>query len=369
MLQDWGPVVAVATVSMTGLGLENPWRGTTAALVLTALATALPLGWRRTLPAWTGAAVGVALGLQTHVAGGSLHFGSFCAVLIATFSIGRYAAARGAAVGGVLTLGGLVVVAQARELRESPADIVFPLFYLTAAWFVGRGIRVLHDQASRLRLLNETLERDRENRALLAVAEERMRLARELHDVVGHTVTLMVLQAAAAEETLTRDPDATRRSLVAVQAAGRRGMEDLRSVLDVLSAPGAGPGEGLDALVDRMAAAGVRLELDGHEALDEVGGVVSTALLRVAQESLTNVLRHSRADRVAVRVVRTDGEVQLLVTDPGPARTTDPGDHSPGGRGLASMRERVEQLGGRIQVGPSGAGFSVAASLPVGALG
>lgn len=364
-------MVAVAAVCTTGVGLERDWQGGSFALAATGLATALPLAVRRTRPVLTAALVGLALVLQV-VVGGSLHFGSFLAALIAMFSVARYVASvRSSALGGaLLAAGGLG--ASSPGFREAPADVVFPLFYFGATWALGRGVRVLEERSARLRELNEVLARDRETSAQLAVAEERIRLARELHDVVAHTVMVMVWQAEAAEELLGR-ADAARgagEAVRSIQDAGRRGLADLRSLVGVLredpEAPVTTPRlDDLHALAGLMSRSGLRVELDvdvPDRTRESLPAELEPALYRVVQECLTNVVRHSQATRAQVCVHGAPGRVRVTVRDEGPRRA----EPRPGsGHGIAGMRERLAELGGALTAGRHAEGYLVEAVVPI----
>ena len=349
-LTDWGPVLLVGAVSLSGLALEQPWTGTDLELAVTSLATALPIAVRRQHPFAVAAAVAVVLVVQTAVLGEALHFGSFVAAMVALYAAGRHLTMRPAFAALAVVLVG-TGVAQADSVAEDPAQLVYPLVYFGGVWLLGRGARRLAEQGARLRSLNTALERDRESRAALAVAEERLRLARELHDTLGHRLVLMVVQAQAAQQTLASDPEATAESLEAVRRAGQEGMQELRQLVDVLHEDPLV--DDLDRMAARMRDAG--LDVDLH------AGAVPPGLVplvhRVVQESLTNVLKHSEARTASVRVVPQAGveAVEVEVVDPGPHRTA--GDRP--GRGLAGMRGRVEEHGGRLDAGPHGDGFRV----------
>lgn len=368
---DWLVVLTVAAVSSTGVGLEQPWDGTSWGLAATGLATALPLALRRTRPLLCAPLVGAALVLQT-VLGGSLHFGSFIAALVAMFSVGRHVRSTTWAAAGGLALAALALGATAEGLRESPTDIVFPLFYFSVTWALGRAVRVQEKRTSELRRLNEVLARDREISAQLAVANERLRLARELHDVVAHTVMVMVWQAEAAEELLDQDksPDRLHEAMRNVQDAGRRGLADLRSLVGVLREDAHGqvaaPSlEDLESLAELMSRSGlaVDLRLDvPARTRAHLPAEVGAALYRLVQESLTNVVRHSHADRATVSVRTDPAALHLRVEDEGPVRT----DPRPGsGHGIPGMCERATSLGGTVTAGRRADRYVVEAVLPL----
>jgi signal transduction histidine kinase len=214
------------------------------------------------------------------------------------------------------------------------------------------------------------LDREREVATRDAVALERSRIARELHDVVAHAMSVMVVQAGAARAVLRRDPDETERALSAIEESGRTGLAEMRRLLsaDGDTAPSLVPQPGLarlDELLERMRAAGLDVELvvEGDARSLEAG--VDLSVYRIVQEALTNALRHG-GDRVHARVLlRYDtNEIGVEIADDG--RGPSPGVDGEG-RGLIGMRERVAFLGGEITTGgrPSG-GFLVRARIPVG---
>jgi signal transduction histidine kinase len=247
-----------------------------------------------------------------------------------------------------------------------PADIttegtVVHLAAFVGAWLVGAGVR------ERRELGRQQTELAHE-RASRAAAEERLRITRELHDVLGHALSVVVVQAGAAEQLLETDPRAARQALADIARTGRSSLADIRQVLGRLredeptSPPPVSPSLGdLPELVARVEAAGlpVRLQLDpGPEAL--LPGV-GLATYRVVQEALTNVLKHAGASAAWVWVARDGADVRIEVRDDGAGPRA-----SVEGHGLAGMRERVSAYGGELDVGPAdGGGYLVRARIPV----
>jgi signal transduction histidine kinase len=197
---------------------------------------------------------------------------------------------------------------------------------------------------------------------------ERNRLARELHDSVGHALTITTLQAGAAARVLHTDPAFVATALDAIAEAGRAALADLDHVLGLLRDEGGGdrapqPDLGdLDALVDGARSAGVPVELRREGATGVVPRAVSREAYRIVQEGFTNALRHAGPVPVDVRVTVTADAVELELTNPLVAGTARHG----GGRGIAGMRERVSVLRGELSAGPDGGRWRVAARLPVG---
>jgi signal transduction histidine kinase len=215
-------------------------------------------------------------------------------------------------------------------------------------------------------------EAHRVGRVAAALADERNRLARELHDVVAHGLAVIAIQASAAERVLDRDPEAARNSLRQIQLTSRDALAEMRRVLIALRAEndaGLRPTPGLDALdqlVGTVCATGldVDLTLDPALLIEPPNAVLAATVFRVVQEGLTNVIKHAGPHaRAAVRVERAGQAMRIEVSDTGrglSARSTQDG------QGLTGMRERVELLGGTLSTGPrAGGGFRVSAALPL----
>ncbi|WP_083259548.1 sensor histidine kinase [Cellulosimicrobium cellulans] len=252
---------------------------------------------------------------------------------------------------------------------------------LVALPYVTVGARALLRQAAWPLLGPDQTERIAELEAAADRAAERGRLARELHDSVGHALTVTTLQAAAASRLLDTDPDAARRALAAIEDTGRSAMADLDHVLGLLRAE-AGPGGGgsvrspartladLDVLLDdaRRAGADVRL-VPGPGGLDDVPRATSQEAYRVVQEALTNALRHAPGAQVTVAVAVEQGPPALLRVEVRNPVGSDGRRRAPGGgRGLPGMRERVRLLRGHLVAGPGpdGGTWVVRATFPLG---
>jgi signal transduction histidine kinase len=231
------------------------------------------------------------------------------------------------------------------------------------AWLLGAYLRTR-------RLYAQGLAREREERALTAVAEERNRIARELHDVVGHSVSVMTVQASAVRRLMRPDQEKERAALETVEAAGREALTEMRRMVGVLRSGDAPPDlappptlDQLERLVDNFRRAGldVVLETTG-EAAPLPPGLDLTAY-RLVQEALTNTLRHARATRAVVHIGYTDDRLLISVRDDGAGP-----DGSPPGTGLLGMRERVAVYGGTLSTGAAaGGGFELRAELPLAA--
>ena len=234
-----------------------------------------------------------------------------------------------------------------------------------AAWVVAI---VAVSELARTR--REQWARDRAERARAAqrrADEERLRIARELHDVLAHSISVINVQAGVGLALLDTDPEQARTALTTIKAASKEALGEVRQVLDTLRTPGdapRAPAPGLDRLpelVSQAAGAGLTVELEGSASGLPPGA--DLAAFRIVQEALTNVVRHSGSRHARVRLDRDGGALRLRIDDDGPATGTDVGGS---GNGLAGMRERAAALGGTIEAGPRpDGGFRVLAVLPL----
>lgn len=220
-----------------------------------------------------------------------------------------------------------------------------------------------------VRVRREQWSRERAERAQAArrrADEERLRIARELHDVLAHSISVINVQAGVGLALLDSDPEQARTALTTIKAASKEALGEVRQVLDTLRAPGEAPrtpAPGLDRLpelVEQAARAGLTVEVRGEAPASAPG--TDLAAFRIVQEALTNVVRHSGSRRARVRLDHARGVLRLLIDDDGPATGVDAGGS---GNGLAGMRERAAALGGTIEAGPrDDGGFRVLAVLP-----
>ncbi|MFF1650340.1 sensor histidine kinase [Streptomyces sp. NPDC058240] len=200
---------------------------------------------------------------------------------------------------------------------------------------------------------------------------ERNRIARELHDSIGHALTVAVVQAGAARTA--RDPEFTERALAAIEETGREALDDLERVLRVLRESGTPVGQRptlveADRLLDSARGSGAKIDADVSGPLEQVPGAVSREGYRILQESLTNVLRHSGTVPVRVRITVDNGRLELEVTNPLTHSTADSTAAPGGGSGLRGIRERAALLGGMARTGPHEGEWRVHASLPLNGL-
>jgi signal transduction histidine kinase len=262
-----------------------------------------------------------------------------------------------------------VVVGGISFVLDEQADLAD----VAVSYLVGIGAWVVGDSTRSQRERNAWLAQRQRDEARRAAAEERVRIARDLHDVVAHHISVIVVQAEAAQEVLASHPERAEGAMATVADTARTALGELRRMLGLLrSESGRAPQPDLAAVDDLVASvrgAGLTVELRTTGAARPVDGVVGLTAYRVVQEALTNVLRHAHARRACVDLVFEDEALVVRVADDGrgPAAAGKGGpDGGGGGQGLVGMRERVAVLGGRLEVGPApGGGFAVDARLPL----
>jgi signal transduction histidine kinase len=344
------------------------------------LAMVTPLAFRRKSPLWSAYVVLVVSVVHASL---MLGIGSVAGLAMSIYSVVVYAGRRQ----GLVFVGAVVLAGAVQFAIEQPEAVVvqalFAAFGIALCWTLGEfvGARRAYDVEVEARL--HLLETERDQATRIAVAAERGRIARELHDVVAHAVSVMVVQADGASYAIRSNPDLAQRAVQTISETGRGALNELRRLLDVLRSDDA-DGEprvpqpdahALADLADRMRAAGVPVALETGELGDLPAGV-SLGVYRIVQESLTNTLKHAgRGATASVRVHRTGDLVEVLVSDDGagripqlaPAGRRDLRDAPvPGGNGLIGMRERAHVYGGTLDVGPApGGGWQVRAALPV----
>jgi len=346
-------------------------------MALTVLAP-LPLLWRRRHPA----AVMAVSWVTMTVYAGFLYPGSgpFLVLLTALYSVAAFGTPRAARLGlaAVLVVQPIVVLDPRDPAYSSWSDIAVGTLVLTAVWVFGDSRRVRRAQVEMIEERAVRAERERDEQARLAVREERARIAREMHDIVAHSVSVMVVQAGAARRLVERDPQAAAEAAGLVEATGRDALREMRRAVGVLRADGDGDVTGeaaapaalepqpalsdVPALIAGYRDAGldVRLRTDG--APRPLASGVELAAFRIIQEALTNTIKHAGPARAAVRIAYGADALTVVVADDGRGGGFEQGH---GGHGLAGMRERVTVYDGDLDAGPHpGGGFRVRARLP-----
>jgi signal transduction histidine kinase len=366
---------ALAVITQIDVWLPPPFNlghvvGPPAVVSLLYLVTSALLVWRRQAPLAVLAAIVTVDALEYLAFGAPEGLGSLLPTTIAFYAVGRHARA-----GALMVAVPLVVLGTAvHELRDplfvfDGGEAVFYLV-LGAAWPLGRAFQRNATQRAAIEHRSQALALERDRSARQAAAEERARISRELHDVVGHGLTVVVLQLLAAEGLFDAgDVELGRTKLVSAEESARAALEEMRRLLVLLGEDGAGspgpqPGLGdLDRLLDQARAAGGQISLTVEGETQQIPAGVDLAAYRIVQEGLTNVLKHARPPRATVRICYEADAVAVEILDEG-APASAPGDGA--GRGLTSLRERVLLYGGVIRTGPRpGTGFAVSARLPV----
>ncbi|MGY1844902.1 sensor histidine kinase [Modestobacter sp. SYSU DS0875] len=290
--------------------------------------------------------------------------------------VGHAAAAlsvrRGALVAAAATA--LVLVA-GLLFSDSPWEGFFYLLVTGVAWGVGALVRQSRQRARELEVLAARLAAQQETVATAAAVAERARIAREVHDSVAHSVSVMVLQMGGLRRLLPDRPEA-QQVLLGLERLGREAVEEMRRVVGVLREPDTGDPAPqpsltrLEAVVDELRAGGVPVELHVTGEPVPLPQLVDVSAVRVVQEALSNVVRHAGAAATRVELAWRPDRVTVTVTDDGRPRVAGAaGDAAPGGFGQLHMRERVAVAGGSLEVGPvRGGGYRVRASFPVSAV-
>jgi signal transduction histidine kinase len=355
-------IALVALLLVVGVGAALHRHHLRAAAVPLAVCETLPLLWRRGHP---GAVVAVVTGVVLVAIALDVWIIPL-ALGVALYTLMTLRSDRGArllAAVSILTVAIAVLSAGGLEFGAAAARVVF----LIAAALLGDSIGSRRAYIHEIEQKAERLEREQEIEARRAAAEEQARIARELHDVVAHALSVIVVQAGAADDAFDRDPHAAHESIRAVDDAARSALADLRRVLGILQQeePQYEPQAGLDrldSLVESVRATGLAVSLEVEGAQRPLPPSVEMSAYRIVQEALTNSLKHAQAAHVRIRI-RYGDALEVDIRDDG--RGAANGAAAPG-RGLIGMQERVALLGGTITTGgdPAG-GYRVRANIPI----
>ncbi|SCF25145.1 Signal transduction histidine kinase [Micromonospora purpureochromogenes] len=354
------------------------WPGRMPGALAWSLLAAAPVALRRVAP-WTAVSLAVAtlmLPVLLKLAPGTQGL----AFMVLTYTMAAHRPARQAALAAVLLwvpVGVTNLVAPPEGvLAVGPGYLLLNnLLIALLSYAVGRAVQARRTSVRALRERARVAEENQRSLAEQAVADERRRIARELHDVVAHHVSVMGVLATGARRVLRRDPDAADEAIATIEDTSRVTLREMRRLLDVLrtdAEPAADltpqPGlAGIEALVEQVREAGlpVTLHVEGTPGPVEEG--VSLTVYRIVQEALTNALKHAGEATAQVRLTVADGWLTVEVTDTG--RGPGPGPDRIG-HGLVGMRERVGLYGGTLRTGPRpGGGFRVSARIPVESVG
>src|SRR6476469_9829688 len=320
----------------------------------------LPLAWRRRWPLAVSLLVFAARAARALVSEPLEIYPTYIALLVAAYSVAAFASLRDALLSaGFAALAYTIASTNGSGTESAPEPVAFSIL-CGIVFSVGRAVAMAAD---RMRRVHE--ERDRH--AAEAVAAERDRIARELHDVVSHSLAAIVMQSGGAQNVIDQDPARAKAALGQIEGSARRGLDEMRRLLGMLGeddaslAPQPGLAD-LPALVEEVRAIGVdvvaRVEVDPST----LPAAVDVSAYRIVQEALTNVMKHAGACRAEVDVRRDGVELAVTVSDDG----TPAGTGAGAGRGLPGMKERARLLGGSVSAGPlPGQGFRVSGRLPL----
>jgi len=338
--------------------------------VILIIAIVVPFLARRRYPFWALGAVpiivAISAALDTRlVPDNGVTFAAGLAVVFLTAQLRD----RRQALAGLLLVFGAEVVVERFDPNGATGDIFWSNLLFAVVWLAGFLLGRKFEEGDLARERAAQLEREREAEARAAVAEERARIARELHDVVGHSVSVMTVQASGVRRLLRDDQEREREALLVVERTGREALAEMRRMVGVLRRPEEAPAlapqpslEHVERLVEQAREAGLPVELRVEGDAVELPAGVDLTAYRLVQEGLTNALKHARATHAEVLVGYRDGAIEVTVSDDGKGV----GNGDGGGHGLVGMRERVSVYGGELDAGPQpGGGYRLRARLPV----
>jgi signal transduction histidine kinase len=364
-------IAVAAAVAASGAPVDGPSK---AFLVLLAFLAGLSLVARRRYPVLVLALTVLVTGFFTLAYDGYWPF----AALLAFYSVSAHSSRRTALISGVIGLVALglqiATLINWEQLTWSKlALLAGRLAPLVAAWILGDNVRTRRAYVRAVEDRAAQLEREHEANARRAAAEEQARIAREVHDVVAHNLSVIIVQATAAERVFESDPPSSERAVRAIGITARQALGELRRVLGVVRIEEPEPLElapqpsleSLDPLLDRVRTAGLEVEVERSGEPRALPSALELSAYRIVQEALTNTLRHAGARRATVRLHFDDDALGLEIVDDG---TGTAGGNGDAGRGLVGMRERAAIFGGQLEAGPTaGGGFRVTARLPLAA--
>lgn len=334
------------------------------------VAIVLPLFARRRFPFMAPAMVWL-IGAVFSFVEGSLAvriFSVYVTGVIAAYLLGNLLEPARARTGLIVVLIGAAVVVYNDPSRAASDFVTIPATF-AIAWLAGFALRARADRIDEAEQRAITAERDRESAARIAVAEERSRITRELHDVVAHAVSVMVLQVGAVRHRLPGSMREEEEALKTVEDTGRSALTEMRRLLGVIHDDDRrvelSPQPGLDlldTLVEEVRLAGLRVRLHRQGEPIDLPRAIDLSAYRIVQEGLTNCLKHARASVADVTVRHTPDDLEIEVVDDGVGPTTSDGL----GRGITGIRERVKIYGGEMTIGPGpNGGFRLDVRLPI----
>jgi signal transduction histidine kinase len=368
-LFDYGVPLVLAVAGLievlTSSDIHAPW--TIDALFV--LGTTVPLLWRRRYPLVVLVAVFASIAaadISYDIANNASS--PFAGLLVATYASGAYTSRRDGWIAAAV-IGALVLVMAISNGEDVIGDTIFIGGIMFAVWGAAMIVRSRQELARALAARTVELEHEREENAKLAVAEERARIARELHDVVAHNLSIMVLQAGGERRAIGDERPQTTEALATIEETGRTAMAEMRRLLgmlrqsddDLALAPQPSL-RYLDDLVAQVRDAGMPVELSVEGEPRPLAPGIDLSAYRIVQEALTNALKHAGPARARVTVRYGANDLDIEIADDGPGAA----DATPGGHGLVGMRERVALFGGDLAAGRRiGGGYAVRAKLPL----
>jgi signal transduction histidine kinase len=380
LVQDGGTVAVLLVVQFVALASSGADRVESdvtrpidaGAYGLILLAT-VPLVLRRRLPYVALAASLVALLALAWLDYGGIYVGY--SILVGLYTVSAHRGLRGAVVASLVTIVALFVSYRSASWEPNAADSAFDVLAIATAVALGDGtrtrMRLAAEQAARLAAVDSEQERI----ARQTVLDERTRIARELHDLVAHSMSIVAVQAGVGHYLIDRDPAQAKEALATIETTSRQALTEMRRMLGVLRLDTTGDTSALEpqpgpddiaTLVDEAASSGldVRLRVEPAGTIPELPSGVALSAYRIVQEALTNVRKHAGPANVTVTVRRDSDQLTVTVDDDGRGVSTMVGERS--GFGLVGMRERATVLGGELTAGPRpGGGFRVHATLPI----
>src|SRR4051812_29369953 len=343
-----------------GSNITGPfWANYVCGLIATAA-----VAWRRPWPVWALAVQLIAVLVSVAFDGDLAEnpFAPFLAVIVVMYGVGAYAPLGWSRFGVAIGVIGMILINVIDDSSDDAGSYIGTiLLAILLPWAAGRAVKEWAQRALELERVNAALKAEQEQRSLLAVADERSRIARELHDVVAHSISVMVVQAEGAKRMMERDPRRARAALEQIEGTGRSALVEMRRLLGVLRKEGEGAvrtpqpsTQTPDMLVTRAQEAGLDVggAIEGQKKTLPAG--VDVSVFRIIQEALTNSLKHAGPTRADVLLRYDEDAVEVEIVDRGlangympPVAEADNPQH-----GLLGMKERVSLYGGEIVTGP-----------------
>jgi signal transduction histidine kinase len=376
LILDLGIAAALSGAMVAEMALRTDGRtDTTPLAVAGAVVAVLPTLARHRRPGWSLVACMALLYVELAIV--DVHNTAPFPSMLCGYSLALVVPRRRALLAGLALVPAVVAAILLYSDHRTLVDAEIPknLAFVAAPLLLGAAVRNRRDYLAALVDRAETAERTRDEEARRRVGEERLRIARDVHDVVAHAMVAINVQAGVGAHLLDRDPERARRTLEDIKKVSGDALSDLRSTLGMLRDDATGgdeapvrPAQGLgelDELGESLRTAGIEVELDIDPATATLPASVTATGYRIVQEALTNVVRHAGGAHARVRVTRGDDSVVIEVQDDG--RGEDPAAPAGAGQGVRGMRERARAAGGTLDAGPlAGGGWRVLATLPTG---